>query len=288
MGKGLKKNTAGTNPWFKDILPDVNHPLSSLPQLNFNLNMQTNPQFRILHKEELPPGTDSGTEFTSVCINTALYLAYLVGQCRLHSVSLYRAILRHITDAESFHHTGSPADVIINCTGLMASTLGGVNDKSVIPARGQTVLVRNEGLYNCSSSGTDDGDGEESCYSMTRASGGGTVLGGSYQLGNWNGQVDLDLAARICRRAVELNTHLTDGLERKDVEGLSIIRHAVGLRPFRAEGVRVERERIGGLEVVHCYGHGGFGYQVSWACSGDVVKLVEEVFAEGEGVKAKL
>lgn len=165
----------------------------------------------------------------------------------------------------------------------MASTLGGVNDKSVIPARGQTVLVRNDGLLNCSSSGTDDGI-EESCYTMTRASGGGTILGGSYQLGNWNGTPDLDLAARIMRRAVELNPNLTVG---RDVEGLSVVRHAVGLRPYRAEGVRVEREVIDGMPVVHCYGHGGFGYQVSWACSGDVVKLVEEVFEEGKE-KARL
>lgn len=166
----------------------------------------------------------------------------------------------------------------------MASKLGGVEDKSVIPARGQIVLVRNDGLLNCSSSGTDAGL-EESAYTMTRASGGGTILGGSYQLNDWNGQPDLDLAARIMKRAVELNPNLAGG---KGVEGLSIIRHAVGLRPYRAEGVRVEKEVIDGTYVVHCYGHGGFGYQVSWACSGDVVNLVEEILTENPTEMAKL
>jgi D-amino-acid oxidase len=230
-------------------------------------------QFRILSPSELPPGIDSGTEFTSVCINTALYLPYLVGQCRKHGVVLKRSILTHIGKTTSLHHSGRPADLLINCTGLLASLLGGVEDKSVIPARGQTVLVRNDGLLNYGSSGTEDGP-EESTYTMTRASGGGTILGGCYQLGNWNGMPDLDLAARIMKRAVELNPNLAEG---KGVEGLSIVRHAVGLRPYRAEGVRLDKEKIGGTWVVHCYGHGGFGYQVSWACSGDVVKLVESI-----------
>ncbi|KAK6389350.1 D-amino acid oxidase, partial [Oleoguttula sp. CCFEE 5521] len=45
--------------WFKDVLPN----------------------FRVLDKSELPPGIDSGTGFTSVCINTALYLPWLASQC---------------------------------------------------------------------------------------------------------------------------------------------------------------------------------------------------------------
>jgi D-amino-acid oxidase len=166
----------------------------------------------------------------------------------------------------------------------MASTLGGVEDKSVIPARGQTVLVRNDGVFNCGSSGTDDGP-QESTYTMTRASGGGTILGGSYQLNNWNSQPDLDLAARIMKRAVQLNPNLTGG---RGVEELSIVRHAVGLRPYRAEGVRLEKEKIDGTWVVHNFGHGGFGYQVSWACSGDAVKLVKGIFGEREMEEAKL
>jgi D-amino-acid oxidase len=158
----------------------------------------------------------------------------------------------------------------------MASTLGGVNDGSVVPARGQTLLVRNDGVLNCSASGTDDSP-EESAYTMTRASGGGTILGGSYEIGKWESQPDLDLAARIMRRAVALNPNLTGG---KGVEGLSIVRHAVGLRPYRAQGVRLEKEKIDGIWVVHNYGHGGFGYQVSWACSEDAVKLIESIIGE--------
>ena len=40
----------------------------------------------------------------------------------------------------------------------------------MLPARGQTVLVRNEPEVMCANSGTDDGD-DEVCYVMQRAAG---------------------------------------------------------------------------------------------------------------------
>ena len=43
-------------------------------------------------------------------------------------------------------------------------------DEKITPARGQTVLVRNEADVMASNSGTDDGD-DEVCYIMQRAAG---------------------------------------------------------------------------------------------------------------------
>jgi D-amino-acid oxidase len=154
----------------------------------------------------------------------------------------------------------------------MASRLGGVEDKSVVPVRGQIVVVRNDTGKMVAISGTDDG-GDEVCYVMTRAAGGGTVLGGSYQKGNWDSQVDPSLAVRIMKRAVELCPSLTGG---KGIEHLDIIRHGVGLRPVREGGPRVEKERIGDTWVVHNYGAGGAGYQSSFGCAQSAVDLVEE------------
>jgi D-amino-acid oxidase len=76
------------------------------------------------------------------------------------------------------------------------------------------------------------------------------------------------------KNAVALNPGLTGG---KGIEGLSIVRHAVGLRPYRAAGIRLEKEKIDGLWVVHNYGHAGYGYQTSFGCSEAVVKLVNEI-----------
>lgn len=249
---------ADPDAWYKDVVPN----------------------YRVVPPSELPPGYDSGIRHSSVCINAALYLPYLASQCLAHGARISRAELSHIADAASMHHSGKPADVVVNCTGLLASKLGGVMDAKVIPVRGQTVVVRNEATPMIATSGTDDGP-DELCYIMQRAAGGGTILGGTYQEGNWEAAPDMEIAARIMKRAVEVCPELAGG---KGVEGLSVVRHGVGLRPVREGGVRVEKEKVGGVWVVHNYGHGGWGYQGSYGCAQGVVELVGEAL----GVRAVL
>lgn len=83
----------------------------------------------------------------------------------------------------------------------------------------------------------------------------------------------MNLATRIMKRCVDLCPKLTDG---KGIEALSVIRHGVGLRPFREGGPRVESDIVDGQKVVHAYGHGGAGYQASWGTAEEVVRLVAE------------
>ena len=116
----------------------------------------------------MPSGYDYGIAFTSVCINTSIYLPYLVSQCLAAGVIFKRAIFSHISEAAAVHSSGKPADVVVNCTGLSAGKLGGVEDKEMVPARGQTVLVRNDPGKML---GTSELAGEEMCYIMQRAAG---------------------------------------------------------------------------------------------------------------------
>lgn len=87
-------------------------------------------------------------------------------------------------------------------------------------------------------------------------------------------------------RAISLCPTLTRG--KQGIEHLSIIRHGVGLRPFRESGTRIACENILGLPVVHNYGHGGFGYQSSYGCANVARRLVDEVFMNEEGAKESL
>jgi D-amino-acid oxidase len=236
------------------------------------------PNFKNLSPSELPPGAVSGHSFTSVCLNLPIYLPWLASQCLKNGAVIKRAILSHISEASSLHSSGTRADVVVNCTGLLASKLGGVMDKDVIPARGVTVLVRNDpgtsyGIIGIS--GTDDGD-DQACYIMQRAAGGGTILGGTYQKGNWESVVDPNQAIAIMKRAVAICPALTGG---KGIEALSVIRYGVGLRPLRTTGLRLEKEKIGDDWVVHNYGHAGWGYQASYGCSADVVELVDGILS---------
>ncbi|KAI3395933.1 hypothetical protein diail_644 [Diaporthe ilicicola] len=246
---GLSDSLFEENPWYTNFL-----------------------DYRKMKPEELPPGMAYGHRFGSVCINTALYLPWLVGQCRKHGVVLKRGSLSHISEAAKLGHSGN-ADIIVNCTGLLACKLGGVMDPKVTPARGQVVVVRNVSPFMYGTSSCEDAP-DELVYTMTRAAGGGTILGGTYQKGNWDANPDPNVAARIMQRVVDLFPDMAGG---KGVKGLDIIRHGVGLRPYREGGVRLEKEKIDGTWVVHNYGHAGWGYQGSYGTAERVVELVDEI-----------
>ena len=227
---------------------------------------------------------DNASTFTSVCINTAVYLPWLVGQCRKNGTVFKRGVLKHITEAADAHHSGQKADLVINCTGLSSKKLGGVNDGTLHPGRGQIVVVRNDPGAMVSISGCDEAH-DELVYMMTRAAGGGTVIGGSYQKDQWDPLPDPNLAVRIMKRAIALRPELVR--EGQGIEGLDIIRHGVGLRPLRDGGPRIEADKIDGVAVVHNYGHGGFGYQASYGCAAEAVRLAGEVLRQRRG-RAKL
>jgi glycine/D-amino acid oxidase-like deaminating enzyme len=46
-----------------------------------------------------------------------------------------------------------------------------------------------------------------------------------------------------------------------------ITRISVCTRPFRAQGPRLDVEKVGDKTVVHNYGHGGSGWSLSWGCA---------------------
>lgn len=127
-------------------------------------------QFRTLDKSELKPDIDAATAFTSVCINTAIYLPWLAGQCLRNGARIERGIVKHVSDAAALHHSGKRADLVVNCTGLSSLRLGGVEDAKLYPARGQIVVVRNDPKVMTTVSGTDDGS-DEATYIMHRAAG---------------------------------------------------------------------------------------------------------------------
>lgn len=136
------------NPWYKDVVPN----------------------FRVYEGKDLPKGVDNAQIFTSVCINTAIYLPWLVSQGLKNGAVYRRGIVKHITDAADLHHSGKRASIVLNCTGLGSLKLGGVADSKVYPARGQIVVVRNDPKVMMSISGTDDGE-DETVYMMHRAAG---------------------------------------------------------------------------------------------------------------------
>src|SRR5690606_32030797 len=121
----------GTRDWYADLLPT----------------------YRMLEKDELPSGADVdwGVICTSVCLDPNVYLLYLQRDLEKAGVRFRQAHLDHILQGfelrRLFDEEGEEedeVDVVVNCTGLLASQLGGVQDSLVKPLRGQIVLVENE------------------------------------------------------------------------------------------------------------------------------------------------
>ena len=69
--------------------------------------------------------------------------------------------------------------------------------------------------------------------------------------------------------------HATAGLRfepiRAEVDRLAKI--TVCTRPFRAQGPRIEPERMGGKLIIHNYGHGGSGWSLGWGSASLVVPM---------------
>jgi len=67
------------------------------------------------------------------------------------------------------------------------------------------------------------------------------------------------------------------------IDDLDVVEDAVGLRPTREGGIRLELGALEGearrVPVVHNYGHGGYGFQSSWGSAEAAVELVEEALS---------
>jgi len=147
------------------------------------------------------------------------------------------------------------APVVVNATGLAAGRLCG--DPAVYPARGQIVLVANPGLEE-----SVRAEGDPGTYVHPRSR--DVVLGGTFQIDDWDTTPDPVTRQAILRRCIALVPALA---------GASVVGEKVGLRPARHGGPRVERERTPLGVLVHAYGHGGAGMTLSWGCADEVARL---------------
>ncbi|KAI8069931.1 hypothetical protein BC940DRAFT_296510 [Gongronella butleri] len=231
-------------PWFKEIVED----------------------FSFIPSNEFPyDDLKVGHRYTSVLINSPQYLTWMLKQVLSMGVVLKKQALNGIQDVFD-----DSVDAVMNCTGLGALSLGGVQDKNMYPTRGQTVLVKADHIeptITCIRSKTFT-------YVIPRADG-TIILGGTAQPHDFNDQVDEATAQAILERTQDLCPDLAKN------GPLKVLRHSVGRRPTRQGGIRIENEeflRSNGKAIVvtHAYGHGGFGFQSSWGAAEHAVSLLEQ------------
>jgi D-amino-acid oxidase len=209
------------------------------------------PGLRECEPAELPPGFSGGWHYTAPLANMPVYLGYL--RARFERVG-GRIELAEIT---GFAGTGAP--VVVNCTGVAARDL--VPDPEMHPVRGQVVIAENPGIEEFLIA---RGEPPNTVYLFPH--GDTILLGGTIEYD----EEELTAKPLISERIVADCA----GIEAR-LDGVRIIGHRVGLRPFRPQ-VRLEREELpDGTVLWHNYGHGGAGVSLSWGCATEVTAALD-------------
>ncbi|GAA6006420.1 hypothetical protein JCM11491_004950 [Sporobolomyces phaffii] len=269
--------------------PKVGGTEGDLSQLN--LISRYHPNFRWLDPAELPPGIAHGASFVAILIETPAYLAYLLSRFLLHSGQVHRvSTLPTLVSALSAHPSLSDVQLLVNCTGLGSRSL--VDDRRTFPTRGQLVIVRapwvTQGMTRLGKGVYD--------YTIPRRNG-LVVLGGCAEKDNWDPKPREDMARQIKTRCLALCPELLPPSKRGTgtIDDLEVVEEAVGLRPTREGGIRLEVEEVARegepermIKVVHHYGHGGYGFQSSFGSAEAAVELVDSALGRSAQRKSKL
>jgi D-amino-acid oxidase len=226
----FRESTA--DPWWRDAVPHLRRVLPA----------------------DLPAGYADGFELTVPVVDMAQHLPWLLDRIVALGVTVTWKTIDDLDEA------ADDVDIAVNCTGLGAREI--VHDSSMLPVRGQIVVVEQTGVEEWV---LDQSDPRQLTYVVPRSN--TVVLGGTAE----EGDEDLDIRASTASGIVERCAALVPAVARARV-----LAHRVGLRPARPT-VRLESEtRPSGGRLVDCYGHGGAGVTLSYGCAEDVVRIVDQ------------
>ncbi|KAG6917606.1 hypothetical protein DXG01_001835 [Tephrocybe rancida] len=211
------------------------------------------PDYKEQPREVWPTSAVHGISFTTVTVDTPVYLEYMMDRFINNGGSVIRGTIQHIDQLVeggeyAVNKEGGgpvPPDAIIVCTGLGARTLGGVEDKDVYPVRGQTVLLRAPWIK----------------FPRPRP------------------EITRDILERVFDLCPELVPPEIRAVREPNVDDLLpiIIEEGCGFRPTRKGGIRIDGEQRGSVAIVHNYGHGGYGYISSWGSATRALAVLERL-----------
>ena len=226
---------------LRDGLEVFRHPVDDPPWASVV------PGFRRAVRNELPPGYADGYAMRLPVIDMSVYLGWLERRLLASGAGITQRTVG------SLGEIGDEADLVVNCSGLGARDL--CHDHELFGVRGQVIVVEAPAV---SQFRIDDAT---VTYIIPRLR--DVVLGGTAEDHVYDTRIDAASSASIRAHCERLNPLVSNAPARA---------HKVGIRPCRPS-VRLERERLDGMPVVHNYGHGGAGVTLSWGCADEVASL---------------
>lgn len=222
--------------------------------------------FRLLRADELPEGVSWGCGYDTWCVNPMVYCAWLLRRFAQAGGKIQRKELRCVEEVWGIREFAE-VRVVVNCSGV------GFNDPDVFITRGQTCLVAEPCNVTVTRQNTDG----TWTFCVPRGFNGGTIIGGTKQPNDWTVEPSLAVREELLAKFVATYPAILP----EGSKSLSVRADVVGRRPTRRGGLRLERETVDvgeqKREVVHAYGLGGRGFELSWGVAEAVRGLVSQV-----------
>ncbi|KAI1378549.1 FAD dependent oxidoreductase [Hypoxylon crocopeplum] len=223
--------------------------------------------FRRLGREELPRGVEWGCEYDTWCVNPMVYCGFLLRRFAIQGGKVLKREVRDPREIFSWKFEVGPVDTLVNASG------NGFGDANMFITRGQTCLVANP----CTATVTRQNADGSWTFCVPRNFDGGTIIGGTKEPDNWDPNPSLEVREALLRKFAATYPQIL-GPDGK----FTVMKDIVGRRPTRKGGMRLESEIVGENKcIIHAYGLGGRGYELSWGVAEGVAQLLSEHLGSG-------
>ena len=258
--------------------------------------------FRLLRQKEFPDQKVKwGCEYDTWCANPMVYCCFLLRKFVSGGGKIIKRDLRGPQEAFAIENI-APVSIVVNASG------NGFGDPNVFITRGKTCPIISpiyaysfrfasmsffplsfsafffptlayQQLFSgqtcvvsnyCDATVTRQNADGTWTFSVPRNFDGGTVIGGTKEPDNWDAEPSVQVREKLLHAFAATYPSVLGPSGKFEV-----IRDIVGRRPTRHGGIRLETEEVGGEKaIVHAYGLGGRGYELSWGVAEEVLQHV--------------